>query len=72
MINEMKMAQKLAQNISLFSLFVAQGPSSIIFVQKMAQRCGVWQIKRMTSQDQDQVSTKSNMFGFGGYSQMKF
>ena len=50
----------------------AQGPSSIIFVQKMAQRCGVWQIKRMTSQDQDQVSMKSNMFGFGGYSQIKF
>ena len=38
----------------------------------MAQRCGVWQIKRMTSQDQDQVSMKSNMFGFRGYSQMKF
>ena len=32
----------------------------------MAQRCGVWQIKRMTSQDQDQVSTKSVVFGFGG------
>ena len=46
-----------------------QGPSTIIFVQKMAQRCGVW---RMTSQDQDQVSMKSNVFGFGGYSQMKF
>ena len=26
----------------------------------------------MTSQDQDQVSMKSNMFGFRGYSQMKF
>ena len=37
----------------------------------MAQRCGVWQIKRMTSLDQDQVSMKSNMFGFRGYSQMK-
>ena len=49
-----------------------QVPSSIIFVKKMVQRCGVWLIKRMTSQDQDQVSMKSNMFGFGGYSQMKF
>ena len=26
----------------------------------------------MTSLDQDQVSMKSNMFGFRGYSQMKF
>ena len=43
----------------------AQVPSSIIFVQKMAQRCGVWQTKHMTSLDQDQVSMKSNMFGFG-------
>ena len=50
----------------------AQGPTSVIFVKKMAQRCGVWQIKRMTSLDQDQVSMKSNMFGFRGYSQMKF
>ena len=47
-------------------------PSSIIFVKKMVQRCGVWQIKHMTSLDQDQVSMKSNMFGFRGYSQMKF
>ena len=38
----------------------------------MVQRCGVWQIKRMTSQDKDQVLMKSNMLGFGGYSQMKF
>ena len=44
----------------------------IIFVKKMVQRCGLWQIKCMTSQDLDQVSTKSIMFGFGGYSQMKF
>ena len=51
---------------------MTQVPTSIIFVKKMAQRCGVWQIKRMTSQDQDQVSMKSNMFGFRGYSQMKF
>ena len=29
-------------------------------------------MKRMTSQDQDQVSMKSNMFGFRGYSQIKF
>ena len=50
----------------------SQVPSSIIFVKKMVQRCGVWQINCMTSQDQDQVSMKSNMFGFGGYSQMKF
>ena len=53
-------------------LRLTQGPSSIIFVKKMVQRCGVWQIKRMSSQDQDQVSMKSNMFGFRGYSQMKF
>ena len=53
-------------------LNLAQVPSSIIFVKKMVQRCGVWQIKGMTSQDQDQVSTKSIMFGFGGYSQKKF
>ena len=50
----------------------AQVPSSIIFVKKMVQRCGVWQIKRVTSPDQDQVSMKSNMFGFRGYLQMKF
>ena len=37
----------------------------------MAQRCGVWQIKPMTSLDQDPLSTKSNNSGFGGYSQMK-
>ena len=43
-----------------------------LFVRKMAQSCGVWQIKRMTSLVQDQVSIKSNMFGFRGYSQMKF
>ena len=49
-----------------------QGPSTKMFVKKMAQRCGVWQIKHMTSQDYDQVSMKSNMLGFGGYSQMKF
>ena len=54
------------------SVTATQGPSTIIFVKKMAQRCGVWQIKRMTSQDQDQASMKSNMFGFGGHSQMKF
>ena len=52
-------------------IITAQVPTSIIFVKKMAQRCGVRQIKRMTSQDQDQVSMKSNMFGFRGYSQMK-
>ena len=46
--------------------------TSLIFVKKMAQRCGVWQIKRMTLLDQDQVSMKSNMFGFRGNSQMKF
>ena len=49
---------------------LSQGPSRIIFVKKMVQRCGVWQIKRMTSLDQDQVSMKSNMFGFRGYSQV--
>ena len=52
--------------------YSAQVPTSIIFVKKMAQRCGVRQIKRMTSQDKDQVLMKSNMLGFGGYSQMKF
>ena len=50
----------------------SQVPNSIIFVKKMVQRCGVWQIKRMTSLDQDQASMKSNMFGFGGYSQIMF
>ena len=50
----------------------SQVPSSIIFVNYMVQRCGLWQIKRMTSPDQDQVSMKSNMFGFRGYSQIKF
>ena len=73
--------QTLKQTDSLFEFLrpqtdlnypLTQVPTSIIFVKKMAQRCGVWQIKRMTSQDQDQVSMKSNMFGFGGYSQMKF
>ena len=53
-------------------IYETQGPTSVIFVKKMAHRCGVWQIKRMTSLDQDQVSMKSNMFGFRGYSQMKF
>ena len=51
---------------------MAQGLNTKIFVKKMAQRCGVWQIKPMISLDQDQVSMKSNMFGFGGCSQMKF
>ena len=51
---------------------IAQVPSSIIFVKKMVQRSGVWQIKCMTSLDQDQVSMKSNMFGFRDYSQMMF
>ena len=50
----------------------AQAPSMTLFDKKMVRRCGVWQIKRMTSQDQDQMSMKSNMFGFGGYSQMRF
>ena len=50
----------------------SQVPSNIIFLRKMAQSCGVWQIKHMTSLDQDQMSMKSNMFGFRGYSQMKF
>ncbi len=44
---------------------IPQVPSSIIFVKKLAQRCGVWQIKHITSPDQDQVSMKLNMFGFG-------
>ena len=50
---------------------LTQEPSQEIFVKKMAQRSGVWEIKPMTSLDQDQVSMKSNMFGLGGYSQMK-
>ena len=49
-----------------------QVPSMTLFDKKMVRRCGVWQIKRMTSQDKDQVLMKSNMLGFGGYSQMKF
>ena len=48
-----------------------QGPSLKVFVKKKVQRCGVWQIKPMTSLDQDPLSTKSNNSGFGGYSQMK-
>ena len=51
---------------------ITQGHSMRIFVRKMAQRCGVWQIKPMTSPDQDPLSTKSNSSGFGSYSQMKF
>ena len=38
----------------------------------MVERCGVWQIKRMTSLDQDQVSMKLNMFSLRGYLQMNF
>ena len=49
-----------------------QGHSMRIFVRKMPQRCGVWQIKPMTSPDLDPLSTKSNSSGFGSYSQMKF
>ena len=49
-----------------------QVPSMTLFDKKMVRRCGVWQIKRVTSQDKDQVLMKSNMLGFGGYSQMKF
>ena len=49
-----------------------QVPSMTLFDKKMVRRCGVWQIKRMNSQDKDQVLMKSNMLGFGGYSQMKF
>ena len=30
-----------------------QEPSLGVFVKKMVQRCGVWQIKPMTSLDQD-------------------
>ena len=51
---------------------MAQVPSMTLFDKKMVRRCGVWQIKHMTSQDKDQVLMKSNMLGFGGYSQMKF
>ena len=43
-----------------------------LFDKKMVWRCEVWQIKRMTSQDEDQVLMKSNMLGFGGYSKIKF
>ena len=50
---------------------LSQGPSLKVFVKKKVQRCGVWQIKPMTSLDQDPLSTKSNNSGFGGYSQMK-
>ena len=49
----------------------AQGHSPKVLVKKIAQRCGVWQIKPMTSLDPDPLSTKSNNSGFGGYSQMK-
>ena len=50
----------------------AQGPSLKVFVKKKVQRCGVWQIKPMTSLDPDPLSMKSNNSGFGGYSQMKY
>ena len=49
-----------------------QVPSMTLFDKKMVQRCGVWQIKCMTSQDQDQVLMKSNMFSFGGYLKTMF
>ena len=51
---------------------VPQGHSPKVFVKKMAQRCGVWQINPMTSPDQEQLSMKSNNSGFGGYAQIKF
>ena len=57
--------------IRIRNLFT-QGHSMWIFVKKMAKRCGGWQIKPMTSPDQDPLSTKSNSSGFGSYSQMKF
>ena len=58
-------------NIPLDVPFFTQGPSLKVFVKKKVRRCGVWQIKPMTSLDQDPLSTKSNNSGFGGYSQMK-
>ena len=37
----------------------------------MAQKCGIWQIKPMTFQDQMQVAVESNNSGFGNYSLIK-
>ena len=62
----------LTLNLVCHPLTTTQGHSMRIFVKKMVQRCGVWQIKPMTSPDQDPLSTKSNSSGFGSYSQMKF
>ena len=58
----------LGSNLPKYIQNGAQGSSLKVFVKKKVQRCGVWQIKPMTSLDQDPLSTKSNMCGFGGYS----
>ena len=58
-------------NAEINGTWLAQGSSLKVFVKKKVQRCGVWQIKPMTSPDQDPLSTKSNMCGFRGYSQIK-
>ena len=61
----------LRSNLPKYIQNGAQGSSLKVFVKKKVQRCGVWQIKPMTSLDQDPLSTKSNNSGFRGYSQMK-
>ena len=39
-----------------------QEPSCKIFVEKMVQWCGIWQIKPMFSLDQDSLSLKSSIW----------
>ena len=66
----LKEACVVSPDLAAFSP-LPQGHSPKVLVKKKVQRCGVWQIKPMTSLDQDPLSTKSNNSGFGGYSQMK-
>ena len=47
---------------------VPQVPSPTLFDKKMAQRCGIWQIKPLASLEQKQLSVKSNNSGFKSYS----
>ena len=43
---------------------LAQVPSPILFVNKLAQRCGIWQIKPLALLEQKPLPVKSNNFGF--------
>ena len=53
-------------------LIYAQGPSGIIFVQKMAQGSGVWQIMPMSSQLVTIVHEMKHDYSLGGHSQIMF